>query len=123
MNRVEQLADRPEGFVPNSAIPYKNLVPLDEIIAEAKGLGKESLAVQRDYRSFIAKFGTEFDILLRRTSEDLFQGLPRRVAEGVLKVREGKVHIQPGFDGEYGKISIFSEEERRDKAEQQLKLF
>ena len=123
MNRVEQLADRPQGYVSQEAIAYRNLISLDEIIAEARGVAKGSIVVERDYRSLVARFGAEFDILLRAGPDDLLKGLPRRVAEGVLKVREGKVHIQPGFDGEYGKISIFGEDEPENKGEQQLNLF
>ncbi len=123
MHRVEQLADRPEGFTPNNAIPYKNLIPLDEIIAEAKGVAKGGVAVERDYRSFIANFGTEFNILLGLSKGDLLKGLPVRVAEGVLRVREGKVNIKAGFDGEYGEISIFGDEDKDKKSEQQLTLF
>jgi uncharacterized protein (TIGR00375 family) len=123
MNRVEQLADRPEGYLPSNIIPYKNLIPLEEIIAEARGIAKGAVAVQRDYRSFTAKLGTEFDILLRLSKEDLFRALPRRVAEGIIRVRERKVNIKAGFDGEYGTISIFAEGEQEEKAEQQLNLF
>jgi len=123
MNRVEQLADRPQGYVPSSAIPYKNLIPFDEIIAEAKGMNKTAVAVEREYRSFLAKFGNEFEILLKASKEDLLKGLPPRVAEGVLRVRAGKVNINPGFDGEYGIISIFTGEDKQEKNEQQLSLF
>lgn len=123
MNRVEQLADRAERYVPSNAIAYKNLIPLDEIIAETKGVAKGSVSVERDYRSFVAKFNTELEILLKLSKEDLLKGLPPRVAEGILKVRQGKVNIQPGFDGEYGKISIFTEEDKQKKDEQQLSLF
>ncbi|MDD5196469.1 MAG: endonuclease Q family protein [Candidatus Omnitrophota bacterium] len=123
VNRVEKLADRPEGFKPENAIPFKNLIPLEEIIADAKGVGKASLAVERDYRGCLAKFGTEFEILLRAPKEDLFKGLPPKVAEGVLRVREGKVNIQAGYDGEYGTISIFGNAEPGPKSEQQLNLF
>jgi uncharacterized protein (TIGR00375 family) len=123
MNRVGQLADRPEGFVPSNVIPFKNLIPLDEIIAEAKGVTKASVGVERDYRAYVAKFGTEFEILLRASKEDLLKGLPARVAEAVLRVREGKVNIKAGFDGEYGIISIFGTEEKQQKNEEQLKLF
>ncbi|KPK97752.1 MAG: DNA helicase UvrD [Omnitrophica WOR_2 bacterium SM23_72] len=122
MNRVEQLADRPEGAKPANAIPYRNFIPLDEIIAEAKGVSKSSLAVERDYRMYVSRFGTEFEILLRASREDLIKNLSPRVAEAVLRVREGKVHIQAGYDGEYGVISIFGEESP-DKKEQQLSLF
>jgi len=123
MNRVAQLADREEGFVPANAIPFKNLIPLEEIIAEARGVGKGSVAVERDYRGAISKFGTEFEILLRATKDELMKGLPPRIAEGVIRVREGKVNIKAGFDGEYGIISIFGEDDKKDKNEKQLTLF
>jgi uncharacterized protein (TIGR00375 family) len=123
MNRVEQLADRPEGFVPSNSIPFKSLIPLDEIIAEAKGVAKTSLSVERDYRSVIAKFGTEYNILLRASREELLKGLPSRIAEGVLRMREGKVSIKAGFDGEYGIISIFDDKEKSSEGEKQLSLF
>jgi PHP family Zn ribbon phosphoesterase len=123
MNRVEQLADRPEGYLPSGAIPFKNLIPLDEIIADAKGIAKTSVGVEKDYRSFIAKFGNEFEILLRASQEDLCKSLPARIAEGIMRVRAGKVNIKAGFDGEYGIISIFGEEEKQEKSEQQLSLF
>jgi len=123
MNRVEQLADRPDGFVPSNAIAYKNLIPLDEIMSEVKGVAKGSVAVERDYRGLIAKFGTELDILLRLSQEDLFKGLPNRLAEAIVRVRLGKVNIQAGFDGEYGKISIFEPKEKSNEGEKQLSLF
>ncbi len=123
MNRVEQLSDRPDGYVPDNVIPYKNLVPLDEIIAEVKGVGKAAKAVESEYRMSIAKFGSEFEILLRAGKVDLERNLPGRIAEAILRVREGRVIIQPGFDGEYGKIAIFSDEERQTKSEEQLSLF
>jgi uncharacterized protein (TIGR00375 family) len=123
MNRVDQLADRPQGFKPENAIPFRNLIPFDEIIAEARGVGKGSVAVEREYRVYIAKFGTEFEILLRASKEDLLKNLPPRVAQGVLRVREGKVDIKAGYDGEYGIISIFGDEEKEEKPEKQLNLF
>ncbi|MDD5691567.1 MAG: endonuclease Q family protein [Candidatus Omnitrophica bacterium] len=122
-NRVEKLADRPEGFKPENAIPFKNLIPFDEIIAGAKGVGKGSINVTRDYHGYLAKFGTEFEVLLRASKEELLKNLPKKVAEGVLRVRQGKVDIKAGFDGEYGTISIFEDNEEQGKGEQQLSLF
>jgi len=122
VNRVEKLADRPEGFKPQNAIPYKNLIPLDEIIAAAKGLGKASESVQRDYRLYLSEFGTEFEILLKASKEELLKGLSPKVAEGVLLTRQGKVNIKPGYDGEYGTISVFKESSAA-KNEEQLNLF
>jgi len=123
VNRVEKLADRQEGFIPDNAIPFKNLISLDQIIAETKGVAKTSVAVERDYRSYLANFGTEFDILMRASREDLLKKLPVKVVEGVMKMRSGKVSIKPGYDGEYGIISIFDKEMPGEQHEQQLNLF
>jgi len=123
MNRVEQLADRQEGFIPPGAIPFKNLIPFDEIIAEVKGVAKTSVGVERDYRTYLSKFGTEFNILLCASEEELRKNLPAKVAEGVLRVRKGQVNIKAGYDGEYGVVSIFGDEEKQQKNEQQLSLF
>ncbi len=123
VNRVEALADRPEGFKPQNAIPFKNLIPLDEIIASAKGLGKGSLAVEREYLLYLSKFGTEFGVLLKAPREELFKQLPPKIAEGVLLAREGKVNIKPGYDGEYGIVSVYAEESSAVKNEEQLNLF
>ena len=123
MNRVEQLADRPQGYKPSSAIPFINLIPLDEIIAEAKGMSKTAQSVEKEYRAVLAKFGTEFEILNKIPKDDLLKGLAPRVAEGILRVREGRVNIKAGYDGEYGVISIFSDNEKSSQGEKQLSLF
>lgn len=109
-NRVESLADRPEGFVPNNSIPFKNLIPLDEIIAEALGVGKTSKRVVQAYNEAILKLGNEFDILIDKSESELLNGLPERIAQGVLKVRRAECVIDPGYDGEYGTINIFGKD-------------
>jgi len=123
MNRVEVLADRAEGFVPDNSIPFKNMIPLEEIIADSKGLKKGSVVVEKEYMGLLAKFGTEFNITLKLNNEELLKGLPRPVADGIIKMRQGKVNIQPGYDGEYGIISIKSGESGSQSSEQQLSLF
>jgi uncharacterized protein (TIGR00375 family) len=123
LNRVEQLADRPEGDVPENSIPYKNLIPLDEIIAEVKGMGKLSLAVKNEYLALVNEFGTEFTILLKMSEEELLRGLPVPLAEAVIRMRKGRVQINPGYDGEYGIISLKPGAEEQPSAEKQLRLF
>lgn len=123
LNRVAQLADRKEGFVPEGAIPFKSLIPLDEIIADAKQVGKGSVSVEREYRQILARFGTELDILTKVPEEELKRAINPKVAEGIARVRSGRVKVLPGYDGEYGKVSIFGEEERKGADEQQLSLF
>lgn len=121
LNRVEDLADREEGFVPPDAIGYKSLVPLDEIIAEVKGVVKSSKSVEKEYLNLVSEFGSEFNLLVNIEEDELFSKLPAKLAEGIKRVREGRLKILPGFDGEYGLIKIFDEEEKKEN--QQLTLF
>jgi uncharacterized protein (TIGR00375 family) len=118
LNRVEKLADRPEGFVPDGAIPFRSIVPLKEIIAEALGVGPGTKAVDKEYQKLIEAFGSEFDILLNVPIDGLKGAVYSRIAEGIERVRAGQVSISPGFDGEYGKVSLFSEVEKRESVRQ-----
>ncbi len=122
LNRVDELADRPEGYKPPNVIPFVNRIPLEEIIADARGMGVHSKAVQREYEAILKVFGTEFDVLSSIEYKDLTKSISSRIVEGIKMVREGRVHIDPGYDGEYGKISLF-EQEPKLKDESQLKLF
>ena len=123
MNRVEALADRDPGFRPGNAIPFRNLIPLNEIIADAKGLSPSAGAVHKEYCSIVSRFGTEFEVLLRASKEDLLRGIPGKIADGIIRMREGKVKIEAGFDGEYGKISLFGEGEKKKEDDRQMNLF
>ncbi|MBI2577697.1 MAG: DNA helicase UvrD [Candidatus Wildermuthbacteria bacterium] len=107
LNRVAELADRPEGFVPQGAIPYKSLIPLQEIIADVLEVGVSTQKVRVQYEKLLQEIGSEFDVLLDASAEALKRSTLSEIAEGILRVREGKVAIEPGFDGEYGTIKIF----------------
>ncbi|MDI6820865.1 MAG: endonuclease Q family protein [Patescibacteria group bacterium] len=116
MARIDELADpkRPQGFKPVWAKPFYNFVPFDEVIGESLGVGKASKSVWIEYENAIEQFGSEFNILINATEKDLRSGLIPIIAEGVIRMRQGKVHIEPGYDGEYGKIKIFEEQERKE---------
>ena len=118
LNRVAELADREEGFKPSNAIPFKNLIPLEEIIAEAFGVGVGSKRVRAEYEKMIQSLGNEFAILLDMDAATLQGACSREIAEGIIRVREGRVNIKPGYDGEYGEIEIFKEGERKEHVSQ-----
>ena len=121
MHRVDALADRAQGFSPDQPISFVRLVPLQEIIAEALGLGAETAGVAREYERLIEKGGSEFCILLDLSGEELTTFVPGKILEGILRVREGNVHIRPGYDGLYGEVKIFGGQENRE--ESQMALF
>lgn len=123
MSRVEALADRPAGYSPENAVPFRNLVPLDEIVAAGLGLtGVGAKAVKHEYKNLVEKFGSELDILMERDISQIAAVTLPEIAEGIKRVRAGKLHIEPGYDGQYGKVSVFKDGER-EKVSKQSKLF
>lgn len=122
MARVEELADRKEGEKSKRHRPFWNLIPLIEIIAESKGMGVGSMAVEKIYFELLNNLGNELYILQEASYRDIEGVAGPMIAEGIQSMREGRVEIAAGYDGEYGKIHIFSEEERKVK-EGQLTLF
>jgi uncharacterized protein (TIGR00375 family) len=113
MHRVEKLADRENGFRPSGAPPFYSLVPLPEIIAEAIKVGVNSKAVNNEYLHIIEKLGNEFKILMDIPLNDIERASSPIIREAIARMRSGNVQISPGFDGEYGKIKIFEEVERK----------
>ncbi len=123
--RVEELADREEGFVLPNRPGYKKLIELDKIIAQSFGLkSRQSKKVQDYYFYLIKKFGNEFNILLDRHIEELrAEDVYPVVIEAIKRVREGNLYIKPGFDGVYGEINIFTKDELNEFKLQQKTLF
>lgn len=108
-NRVDELADRDEGFMPDNAIPSKHLVPLVEIIAEAFGQGVNTKKVKNEYERLV-EIHPEFDILIDLDDDELDEIAGGKIAEGIKKVKSGDISVVPGYDGEFGKVSIFSDQ-------------
>jgi uncharacterized protein (TIGR00375 family) len=123
MHRVDELSDRPEGFIPKNAIPSIHLIPLEEIIAEAMGFRMGTKSVESEYERLVEKGGSEFHILLEAIPAELKTYIPERILEGILRMRQGKVSILPGHDGVYGKINLFPGKKEGEESKEQLKLF
>ncbi|ODS36546.1 MAG: hypothetical protein A7315_01660 [Candidatus Altiarchaeales archaeon WOR_SM1_79] len=125
MHRVEEMADRPAGFIPGNSIPSIHLVPLEEIIAESLGVGVGTKAVEGEYERLIGMGSSELAVLLDLPPEELKRFTSPRLLEGIIRMRQGKLHFVPGHDGVYGKINIFSPDGRREAegSEQQMSLF
>ncbi|MFA5358221.1 MAG: endonuclease Q family protein [Patescibacteria group bacterium] len=121
LSRIEELADRPEGFMPPEAIPYKSLVELDKIIAESLNIkSRQSKGVQSEYDNLVKKGKNEMNVLLNLDYKELEKITSSKIVEGIRRVREGKLIIRPGFDGQYGKIEIFSPAEREESFQKKL---
>ena len=120
-HRVEELADRSLDYHPDGAIPFKHLVPLDEILSAALSVGTGSEAVARPYQTLVRDFGSEFEVLLRTSKDEIASCAGPKVAEAVMRVRRGQVKVDPGYDGVYGKVRLFDAEEKAEKS--QLGLF
>jgi PHP family Zn ribbon phosphoesterase len=107
MHRVDELADRDEGFRPQNAKPYRSVIPLIEIIGEALGVGPSTKKAEAMYFGMLTSLGNEFSILLDAPISEIETAGGLRIAEAVLRMRSGDLSIQPGYDGEFGKIKIF----------------
>ncbi len=124
LHRVEELADREPHQVLPTRIPFKNLIPLNEIIAEALGKNPECQSVWEVYFRFIHEFGDEHRVLTEVPINDLARIQPEKVSLGIERMRKGLVHIEPGHDGFYGRISLFPPEpEEVSTGGNQLSLF
>jgi len=123
LNRIDELADRPADRpnkqMPVKAIPFKSLVPLQEIIAEAFGVSSLSKRVEQEYWNMIDKLGSEFNILLEVPKKELEMLALPEIVRGILAVREGKIVAEPGYDGVYGKIKALSREDQKTASKQQ----
>lgn len=128
LHRVEQLADRKPDELPEDRIPYRHLVPLEEIIAETLGQGRDTAGVYKKYEELVTGLAPEFEILMDVPIGEIAR-FDARIAEGIDRMRRGEITVEPGFDGVFGTVQVlpgaFKIQPGPDHGEkgEQLKLF
>ena len=119
--RVQELAGRPEGYKPEGRHGFQYIIPLPEMLSEILGVGPKTKKVSTAFNRAILALGPELDILLARSLDDIESAHIPLLTRAIDKMRSGDVHIEPGYDGEYGKVALFTEKEKQTlKGEKQF---
>lgn len=106
-SRVNELADRPVGFVPENAIPFKTLLPLAEIISFVMKIKNPyAVHVRQEYEKLVKHFGNEFNVMLETAESELATVTTAKIAEYIMKNRKAQIRTKPGYDGVYGEPII-----------------
>ncbi len=113
LNRVMELADRDAPLYPPGAPRVHSLVPLAELLGEMLNAGPATKGVTAAYVRLIQQYGSEIALLLTTATETIARESSPQLAEAIERVRSGRVIRTAGYDGEYGVIRVFSEQERR----------
>ncbi len=110
-HRIEELADRQIEMIQNRKIPFKSIVPLAEILAEVFGVkSTQSKKVEEAYHQITNQIGNEFSVLLDAPLEAIQTVTSNTIlVSAIERMRTGQIHIEPGYDGIYGKVRIFGE--------------
>jgi len=101
-HRVEELADRPEGYAPPNPVPFRTLLPLAEIVAAVINQQLGTKKVWDQTLKLIGAFGSELNVLLEAPESRLSELTSVALAAAILKNREGRIRVKPGYDGVYG---------------------
>jgi uncharacterized protein (TIGR00375 family) len=110
-SRVEDLQDRKNINAFKGKMEFSSITSLPAVISEVMSCGTASKKVKEKYLDIINKVGSEFYILLYAKEDEISRGAGEIFAEAIKRLRAGKVYIQEGFDGEFGKIKVFSAKE------------
>lgn len=118
LNRVHELADRTEAeakalLEAGNFIPFKSIVPLPEVISSVLQRGVATKTVMKEYDALIAALGSEFYILEHASIEDISKHSQPIIGEAIKRVRAGEISVSPGYDGLFGKVTVFADEEDR----------
>ncbi|MBI4133287.1 DNA helicase UvrD [Candidatus Uhrbacteria bacterium] len=110
-SRVEELADRSEDEA-RARTNHRSIVPLEIVIGEALGRKPGTKGVSAIYDKLTREVASEFKLLLEVPYSELGRAAPPEVVEAIRRVREGRLMIEPGYDGVFGTVRIFAPNER-----------
>ena len=113
LHRVLELADRPFGFRPKNALPFKRLLPLQELISHYYHVGVLTKKVWSVYNTLIKHFGNEFNVLLDAPPDEIKKFVDENLANIIIKNRQGNIFVRPGFDGVYG-VPVFDKDREQE---------
>lgn len=122
LHRVDAIADRAVDASPSGVIPFRSIVPLAELVGDVLGVGPASKKVRIEVDKLLRESRSEFAILLDIPESELARFTSPEIVEAIRKMRAGQVSIRPGYDGEFGVVSIMGVAAERLK-KQQTKLF
>jgi len=136
MHRVEELAEAnsdqsftyetdDRGVVwikdPKNVRPkFVSLVPFLEVLSEALGSGVSTIPVISMYEQLVSRFSSEHEVLFRTDLNLTKEISGSRVSEAIERVRSRSIAITPGFDGEYGKVKIWNDEDIKKEKKDQI---
>ncbi len=107
--RVEELADRAEGFRPDGARDFSTLLPLSEIIKGVFGVSQlASKRVWSEYYTIMKGFSSEFEVLMDATRDQLLGVTSEKMVDAIMRGRNNEIYVKPGYDGEYG-VPVFDD--------------
>jgi uncharacterized protein (TIGR00375 family) len=105
-HRVEELADRKEGYKLENAKSYRTLLPLSEILSKMLSKTISSKIIWSQYNKLLRRFGSEYNILLEATKDKLSEETHAKIANAIIKNRDGLLKVKPGYDGVYGELVV-----------------
>jgi len=111
MYRVDELADRPEGKMPENRHPFHSIIPLAEILSEIYNVGAGSKKIKKKYQEVLDELGPELDILFKTDIGVIEKANTPLLGEAISRMRSGEIELTPGYDGEFGKTKIFRPQE------------
>ncbi|HPI94075.1 MAG TPA: UvrD-helicase domain-containing protein [Deltaproteobacteria bacterium] len=112
LHRVEELAERSEGEKPSSAKPFFPLIPLAEIMAEIMQVASPTKRVMEVHEKITGRLGGELPLLLDAGLDEIASVAGETLALAVRRMRAGEVHKEAGYDGTFGRVRVFADNEQ-----------